>query len=268
MQFDLNIFNGDITCDIWRKCGGAEEYLVWRETYLEGPLPETDDLHFFRSARAEFLSHFAEVEEIGCEQLYRYLQKLDEALFALPENARLMLWFDSCIFDQTMLMRILYLLAQRKNSMPQIFLYCCSGNVLTADDFQRGRAECIRLSNDDLQTAAVAWKHFCRKDAGAMQLVAEQGDFHNLPAMKNALIRCAEEVPDASGLNRTRKQILQLVAAGKSSFAEIFKALGGLEDLPFLGDTACQRHLDYLTDRGLLVCENAKYYIPGSLPMQ
>ena len=268
MQFDLNIFNGDIACDIWRKCGNTEEYLVWRETYLEGPLPDTDDLHLFRSARAEFLSHFAEVKGVGCERLYCYLQKLDDALFALPENARLILWFDACIFDQTMLMRILYLLAQRKNPIPQIFLYCCSGNALTADDFQQGRAKCVQLSSDELQTAAKAWKLYCRQDAGAMRLAAEKEKFSKLPAMKNALIRCAEEVPDASGSNRTRKQILQAVADGKSSFAEIFKALGELESLPFLGDTACRRHLDYLTDRGLLACENAKYYIPGSLPPQ
>ena len=263
MQFDLNIFNGDIACELGRKCGLAGEHLVWRETYLEGPLLETDDLHLFRSARAEFLSNFTEVESIGCERLYRYLQKLDDTLFALSENSKLMLWFDSCIFDQTMLMRILYLLAQRKNSMPRVFLYCCSGNVLTAYDFQRGGAESIQLATDDLQTAARAWKLFCRQDADSMRLWTEEGNFSNLPAMKKALIRCAEEVPDAGGLNRTRRQILQVVAAGKSSFTEIFKALGELEDLPFLGDTACQRHLDYLTSQGFIVCRQEHYFIAG-----
>ena len=258
----LNIFNGDIACKLGLECGITGETLVWRETYLEGPLLETDDLHLFRSVRAEFLSQFDELEGVGSERLYRHLQKMDETLLELPENSRLMLWFDCCMFDQTMLMRILYLLAQRKTPLRQVFLYCCKTNILTAEDFLRGSSESVRLADNDLEVASQAWKLYVQKDSGAMREFAGKADFRNLAAMKKALLRCAEEVPDANGLNRSQKQILQLVAAGRHSFEEIFKALGQLEEYPFLGDTACKRYLEYLTGKGLLICKNGIFKKP------
>ena len=61
---DLHVLNGDFALDVWKKCGFSGNSLVWKEIDLEGPLPETDDLHVFRTARAEYLSHFAELSDI------------------------------------------------------------------------------------------------------------------------------------------------------------------------------------------------------------
>jgi hypothetical protein len=44
--------------------------------------------------------------------------------------------------------------------------------------------------------------------------------------------------------------MLQLISRGASSFVEIFKGLDSFEELPFLGDTGCQRILDDLLARG------------------
>ncbi|MBR4884366.1 MAG: hypothetical protein IKZ33_03530 [Lentisphaeria bacterium] len=35
----LHILNGDYSFELWKECGFSGEGLVWRETYLEGPLP-------------------------------------------------------------------------------------------------------------------------------------------------------------------------------------------------------------------------------------
>ncbi|MBO4631253.1 MAG: DUF1835 domain-containing protein [Lentisphaeria bacterium] len=250
---DLHILNGDCALELWKQCGFSGQSLVWRETYLEGPLPETDDLEAFRAARAEYLSHFAELDGIGPERLANYLRKLDDSVLDLPEASDLTLWFDSCIFDQTLLMRILYLLDRKKNPSGRVFLFCCEGNVLSLDDFRQGDAEKVRLFPSDLETGARAWRFFQRKDAAGLLRLAETGNFERMPKLKKALIRCAEEVQeDENGLNRTRRQILQLVASGCRSFQAIFKGLAALEEYPFLGDTACQRLLDDLVRRGLL----------------
>lgn len=259
---ELHILNGDFALAIWEKCAFNARSLVWKETYLEGPLPAGGDLSFFRTARAEFLSHFTEVSDIGKERLYRHLQKMDEAVLNLPQTSTLMLWFDACIFDQTILMRILYLLDQKKKELPEIFLYCCSTNCLTLEDFQRGAAEKVRLTPTDLNTAAQAWLAYQQKNAGAMNLLATQGNFKNLPYMKKALLRCAEELPGADGLNRTQKQILQILSKGKRSFEEIFSGLDAFEEYPFLGDTACLRLLDDLQKRGLLEITDFLYQLP------
>ena len=118
---ELHILNGDCAFELWKQCHLQGGSLVWRETYLDGPLPETDDLNLFRIARAEYLSTFPEVAKIGFERLYQYLVKMDETILNLPLKTDAILWFDSCMFDQTLLMRILSLFNRKKEM---------SGNVL------------------------------------------------------------------------------------------------------------------------------------------
>ena len=259
---ELHILNGDFALALWKKCQYPAEGIVWKETYLEGVLPDTDDLEIFRRARAGFLASFAELAGVGEERLYNHLQKMDDAVLDLPQTSALMLWFDACIFDQTILMRILYLLNLKKSELPEIFLYCCDSNCLTPDDFRRGTVEKIRLTPADLEIASRAWLAFVRKDAGAMKTLAEQGDFTNLSQMPKALLRCAEELPGVDGLNRSQHQILQIIAEGRGTFEEIFTGLRAFEKHPFLGDTACLRLLEDLRQKGLIeVATTAVCYI-------
>ena len=258
----LHILNGDFARELWEKAGFSGEGLVWRETYLEGPLPETDDLALFRTARAAYLASFDELTGIGAERLYRHLQRLDDAVLTLPPDTALMLWFDSCIFDQTMLMRILYLAGRRQSGLPEVFLYCCKGNCLVEQDFRQGFDQKIRLLPHELTAAGKAWELFLKHDADGMRALAAQTDFERLPAMAAALLRCADEVPDQNGLSRTQRQILQIAAGGRRSFLEIFSGLDAFEEFPFLGDTACRRLLEQLVGRGLLKSVEGGYELP------
>ena len=249
---ELHILNGEHALELWKKCDFSARSLVWKETYLEGPLPQTADIHTFRSVRAGFLATFAELAAVDREALFRHLQKMDDAVLKLPPGSTLMLWFDACIFDQTILMRILSLLSLREHGLPEIFLYCCEGNCLSIDDFQRGKLEKVRLTPEDLKFAADAWQAFAAGDAAAMTQLAEAEKSGNLSKMKKALLRCAEEIPAPDGLNRSQRQILQLISSGKSSFDEIFSGVAAFEEFPFLGDTACLRLLEDLQRKGMI----------------
>lgn len=256
----LHILNGDCALELWQKCGFEGQSLVWREIYLEGPLPDTENLSVFHAARAEYLSHFAELSGISRDRLCRHLKTLDDSILDLPETSSLMLWFDSCIFDQTILMRILYLVNRKNTGTGKVFLYCCEGNCLTIEDFRQGWSEKVQLQPDDLETAARAWQFFLHRDAAGMVHLAETGNFERLPKMKKALFRCAEEVSeDKDGLNRTQRQIVQLVAEGRCSFMEIFQGLDAFEEYPFLGDTGCQRQLELLIRKGILTRSGDDY---------
>ena len=255
---ELHILNGDNALALLQKCGFNGKCLVWRETYLEGPLPDTDDLHVFRTARAGFLIQFAELKGINFDRMYQHLKKMDDTLPELSEKSAITLWFDSYIFDQTLLMRILYLLFQKK-CRHDIWLYCCDSFCLKEEDFKTGKSRKVRLLPQDLEIAAKAWRLFAQKDAPGMIRCAEQENFERLSKMKKALFRCAEEVPDSDGLNRSQRQILAMTAEKSLTFIEIFKTLPDFEEYPFLGDTACQRLLDALVQKGLLECRNGKY---------
>ena len=259
-DLELHILNGDFAFSLWEECNFSGQSLIWKETYLEGPLPDTDDLHRFRVARTDFLLQFAELSGIDRDRLCRFLKKLDDSVLDLPENAALYLWFDSCIFDQTILMRILYLLHRKNDPSVRVFLYCCDGNCLKINDFKNCLQTAIQLSAVDFAVASAAWRSFVSKDAGAMIRLAEEGDWTRLPKMQKALLRCADEVPDRDGLTRTQRQMLQLVAGGCRSFVEIFKGLDAFEEASFLGDTACRRLLDDLIVKGILKQENGAYF--------
>ena len=255
----LHILNGDHALELWKQCGFRGKSLVWRETYLEGPLPDSDDLHVFREARAEYLSHFAELAGVTRSRLYRHLREMDEAVTLLPEESVLTLWFDSCMFDQTILMRIFFLLGLNGNTV-KVFLYCCDGNCLKKADLTEGKP--LPLQPHDLAAAGEAWHLFIRKDAEGIRRLLERESFGRLPKMKKALLRCIDEIPDRSGLTRTQRQILKLVADGRGAFTEIFRGLADFEEYPFLGDTACQRQLDQLVRNGFLLRRGGRYELP------
>jgi hypothetical protein len=258
---ELHILNGDFALGLWRQCNFSANALVWKETYIEGPLPETEDLRIFRKARAEYLSTFAELSDIDTDALHRHLKKMDETLLKLEETDELTLWFDACIFDQTILMRILYLLNQQREKLTKIFLYCCKSNCLSFEDFQKGESEKVLLTEYDLKIAANAWIAFIRKDHEEMIKLADSENFVRMPEMRKALLRCAEEIPDENGLTRTQRQILEIISKKGCTFEAIFQGLDKFEEYPFLGDTACLRILDNLVNRGLIKLVNDFYQL-------
>ena len=258
IKTELHILNGDFALGIWRQCGFTGQSLVWRESYLEGPLPETEDLRVFWAARAEYLSHFVELTDMDKSDIYHHLQRMDEAILGLPDKSTLRLWFDSCIFDQTILMRIMYLLNRNKADVT-VFLNCCDSFCLGKDDFKEGNSKRIQLLPHDFEVAEEAWFHFIRKDPKGLMRIIERERFERMPQMRVALLRCVDEIPDSRGLTRTHRQILKLIADGRHSFIEIFKGLDTFEEFPFLGDTACQRQLDYLERNSFLVRHQDAY---------
>ena len=258
---NLHILNGDLSLKLLESFNDNCQTLVWKETYIEGPLEDTDQLALFQSARAKYLASFKELANISEEQLFLHLKKLDDTILTISKDVNVTLWFDSCIFDQTILMRILYLFAIKTIPLPKVFLYCCNSNCLTLDDFKIGFTDKVELLPEDFQLGKNAWLAFLRKDSSQMLEIANNYSFERLRPMKKALQRCAEEVPNKNNLTRTQRQILQTVATGKHNFKDIFAAIALLEEYPFLGDTACQRILDDLVQRDLLVVVNDNYHL-------
>ncbi|OPY64359.1 MAG: hypothetical protein A4E57_03560 [Syntrophorhabdaceae bacterium PtaU1.Bin034] len=103
---NLHITSGDIAGDILRRSGIPGEVFVWHDILYEGPRnpgwPEEDTLH----ARAEFLEDTTGgglTRQIILETLRVQYTKLEKA----GDYDSLILWFDACLFDQSMLAHIL-----------------------------------------------------------------------------------------------------------------------------------------------------------------
>ena len=105
----LHILNGDCALPGWRQCGFSGEALVWRENYLQGVLPDTEDVTEFNRIRA------AELHKIAPEKperaIFAELQAMHQKLCSLQDGDSLVLWLDRCPFDEALKKRLLHLIA-------------------------------------------------------------------------------------------------------------------------------------------------------------
>ena len=104
----LHILNGDCALKGWQQCNFTGEVLVWRENYLQGTIPETEDLTAFNHIRAEEL-HKISREKSG-DEIFTELQAMHRKLFSLTSGDKLVLWLDLCPFDQALKKRLLDLI--------------------------------------------------------------------------------------------------------------------------------------------------------------
>lgn len=164
----INLLNGDCALDGWRQSALPGEALVWRENYLHGRLPEAADTAAFNSVRAEDLhtiSNGATVAEIFAE-----LESLHKTLLELNKDDQLILWFDYCPFDRTMLARILSLLADAPNR-PQISLIF-KDVVWNRDAFLQYADSAIVLTDADLSYGREQWRQYCAGEVVPEELMA------------------------------------------------------------------------------------------------
>lgn len=251
---ELNIFNGDCACDAWRKSGETSPALVWRESYLEGRLPGPEvPLEEFEQIRAEELHRF--MPELDFEKLLCSLRHMDRTIAGLSKEDSALLWFDACMYDQIMLSRILFLL----NDTPAaVFLVCedvAWGSV--PELFAKKKGEAVLLSRDDIALYAAAWKAVTEGAEPLRQFLAT-GKAERFPYLAKALARYLEEYPDAEGLGRSERQLLEIIRSGEHTGSGIFRAQAKYEEHPFMGDTMCWRLLEELAEKGYLSIQSGK----------
>ena len=115
----LHILNGDCALDGWAECNFSGDVLVWRENYLQGTIPETDDPGLFNRLRAEELHKIA--PEKSVDEIFSELQAMHRKLFSLRSTDKLVLWLDCCPFDQALKKQLLKLIAAMPEK-PEIYL--------------------------------------------------------------------------------------------------------------------------------------------------
>ncbi|MBN2451209.1 MAG: DUF1835 domain-containing protein [Lentisphaeria bacterium] len=243
----LHVHCGDCSAEALRRSGIAGEILVWREIYTEGPVPGNLPDPAWRRLRAEFLSGFGiPFEELlrNTEERYARLER------AAREDGEVILWFDACLFDQTILSHILERLARlTAGCLPRLSLVCVSdrglGEVPAVEMAALFEARAA-LSREHLVLAAAAWEAFTSADPRDIERFLD-GDSSLLPHLGPALRRHLEQFPSLrNGLNRLQNEVLAAVAGGEDRLGGIFRAVSAREEQPFFGDTSLWACLDEL----------------------
>ena len=246
----LHIHCGDASAQPLRNSSIPGDVHVWREIYVEGPVPGNVSDEEFRKVRAHFLSNSMNLDITyegvlqGSNARYRMLAeagKYDEVI----------LWFDSCMFDQTIMIHLIDLCSRQKWADTKLSLICIDRGLgeLSMEELVALMDICHEITQEEVNLAHNAWEAFTAADPKAVETILK-GDCAALPYLKDALFRHLEQYPSVrNGLNRIQNQILQAVVDGAPKLGQIFKVVSDMEERPFLGDTSLWSNIDELAEK-------------------
>lgn len=238
----LHLTNGDTAVDALRAAGMEGPVVPWRDVLHEGPVPAGLAPEDLRAVRAAFIAAqgWGDAAAVAADFARR-----DATLADAAAHDEVVLWFEHDLYDQLQLLQVIdHLTAAGVEA----------GVTLVTTDHYLGPAEPARLralfsSRTPLaaaqrRLAAAAWQAFRAPEPTALAALTA-GDTEALPFLGGALVRLLEEYPEArTGLSRSERQILEVVAAGPVTPAAAFRASHhDREARLFLGDTVFAAYL-------------------------
>jgi hypothetical protein len=269
MKPALHITSGDMAGSALAKSGVPGEVFVWHDILYDGPRqpgwPDDETLQ----ARARFIE-----DETGGglsrEFVYETLANQYARLAAAGDCAACVLWFDACLFDQSMLAHILTCLAI--NGVKDAELLCVDAfpGIDPYDGLgQLTPAQLASVYEQRRPVTEAQWRYAEKADrAFALQdqvLFDELARQHNapLPWVPAAVRRWLQEQPDpVTGLGRLEALALRAVRGGATTPAEIMAAAAAADTHPlYWGDIMLWAKINRLADR-----DPSLVIIDGPLP--
>jgi hypothetical protein len=246
MKKTLHITNGDRLGDLLKKENLPGEILVWRDILYDGPRnpgwPDEDTLQ----ARAAFLAATTG-GGLDSEHILETLRNQYRTLKEATNCNRIVLWFDTCLFDQSMLAHILTCLHLKEIS--NVELICV--DAFPEDGLHQLHADRRHpVTEEQFQCAELADQAFATQDHVLLAELSEQ-THAPLPWIPAAAKRWLQEQPDpVTGLGRLETLALMAIREGNESPNKIFKAVATADTSPqYWGDTTLWSKINALADR-------------------
>jgi len=257
MKSVLHITSGDVAGDSLAKSGIPGEVFVWHDILYDGPRRPGWPDDYTLDARAQFLS-----EATGGGLSRQFVLETLKAQYAKLETAtrydQLVLWFDACLFDQSMLCHILA--CMRVPGMKNADLLCIDAFPGINPYHGLGQLSPEQLASEYDRRQSLNTDQFCfaeRVDqAFALQdpiAFKELSDLSKapLPWVPAAVTRWIEEQPDrVTGLSRLENLALEAIRSGCETTAEVFSFVSARETPPqYWGDITLWQKINSLADR-------------------
>lgn len=241
----LHVTNGDAAAGHLRLLVGAAPVLAWRDVLHEGPVPAGLGRIELSAVRALFIA------SCGWAPLAEALagfRRRDGLLAALGPADSVTLWFEHDLYDQLQLVEVLDALADLL--LPPAAIGLVQAGVylsgLSVAELASLRTSERPVSPDQLALARRAWAAF-RSPCPSALLALVAGDTRPLPFLGTALRRLLEELPaPTSGLARTERQALGVLAQGPMPARDLYGAAQAMEPALFMGDWPFYRWLGRL----------------------
>ncbi|VGO14390.1 hypothetical protein PDESU_02951 [Pontiella desulfatans] len=253
----LHITSGDCAGERLAEAGLPGEVLVWRDILYDGPRhpgwPDEDSL----DARAAFLSETT-AGGLGKEPILETLHSQYRKLAKAATYEGIVLWFDACLFDQSMLAHILTCL--RLKAIGSVELLCVDAfpgiepfNGL--GQLQPGQLATLYdsrcpVSDETFRFAEVVDKAFATQDSILFRELSEMAEAP-LAWVPAAVARWMQEKPNpGNGLGRLEALALAAIGEGNETPGSIFASVASADAPPqYWGDTTLWTKINGLADR-------------------
>jgi len=243
MKDRLIITNGDDAVARMREAGIRGEFLPWRDSLHEGPVPPSLSLEELSAVRAQFLAQRGWLSE---EDLRAAFRSRDAMIHRHGEFESVVLWFEHDLHGQLQLIQLLDFFANERREGVHLIQAGTHIGQEKPKALKRHLHLMEPVTDAQLALARLAWSGFRSETpepwAGLLKVST-----YVLPFLRLAILRLLEELPHpVSGLSRTEWAILSLIAQGVDSPDGIYEALTASEEVLFMGDLNFYHALDML----------------------
>ncbi len=249
----MHLLCGDMSGQILRNSSVPGDVQVWMEDFIDGPVPRDISEDEWRMVRAEYLaSLFSDPAPVNPEHAGRKYERLAEG-----RNYReVLLWFDACMFDQTIMIHLIDRLSRLDLGDAKLSLICPGDfpgfdtfhgfALLTPEQMASLLETRHAISTEEIALARAAWWAFRAPDPTEIEQVLA-GDCTALPYLGAALTRFLQQYPSAAnGLSRLEGEVLTAVAAGARDLGTIAARARAMETRPYYHDLTIARSIEEL----------------------
>ena len=257
MKTILHITSGDCAGESLQKSGIPGELLVWHDILYDGPRqpgwPSDESLN----ARALFLEKVT-AGGMTKEQILQTLKGQYQKVATVSGYDQIVLWFDACLFDQSMLAHLLVLLNGLNARNVELLCVDAFPGIEPFDGF--GQLQPTQLASlydqrrvvtaAQFQFAEIVDQAFVRQDLSQF-IVLSRSTAVVLPWVPAAVARWLLEFPDpVSGLGRLEQLALDAIRNGCQTPGQIFSAVAENDTHPqYWGDITLWAKINGLADR-------------------
>lgn len=258
MEINLHITSGDCCGKILAESTVLGEVFVWHDVLYEGPrknggIPDEKTL----LARAAYLE---EMTDGGLDRgkVFDTLQKQYQKLVNAAQYEGIVLWFDACLFDMSMLVHILACLKAVRTKNIQLLVVDKFPGIdpfnglgqLNHKQMASVYDQRIPVTDSQFSYAEKVDLAFAEQD---MELFSELAKQKNapIPWVPATVARWLEEQPDPDfGLGKLQRLALNAIRNGCDSPGQIFQAVAAADNKPqYWGDTTLWTKINALAER-------------------
>lgn len=257
MDNTLHITSGDSAGASLAKAGLRGEVFVWHDVLYDGPRcpgwPDEATL----DARAAFLE---ETTGGGLDK-QRVVETLQHQYCKLAEaapNEHIVLWFDACLFDQSMLAHILMCLWYENAQNVELLCVDAFHGIEPFHGLGQLQPEQLAslydnrcpVTDEQFSFAVIVDQAFATQDTSMLIKLSEVANAP-LPWIPGAVTRWLQERPDAvTGLSRLEDLALTAIRDGCETPGKIFASVAAADTPPqFWGDTTLWTKINALAER-------------------